>query len=68
MTKPATPNYDASQFHSLVDCLRAGDRKAIEKLWQAFGPDLRRRARTRLRQFGLIGHTESMDICNDSVT
>ena len=48
----------------LVECLEAGDIKAVEAIWDSFGPDLRRRARTRLRQYGMLGHTEAMDICN----
>jgi len=50
-----------------------GDRSAsgpppgqpLEVVWRRFGDQLRRRARTRLRQFGLAGQAESMDICND---
>ncbi|MFK8112818.1 MAG: RNA polymerase sigma factor [Rubripirellula sp.] len=34
-------------------------------VWHQFGDQLRRRARTRLRQYGLTGQAESMDICND---
>lgn len=37
----------------------------VEAIWQHYGDQLRRRARTRLRQYGLAGHAESMDICND---
>ncbi|MGB7342622.1 MAG: sigma-70 family RNA polymerase sigma factor [Pirellulaceae bacterium] len=37
----------------------------LEVLWREFGSQLRRRARTRLRQYGLTGQAESMDICND---
>ncbi len=37
----------------------------LEAVWRRFGDQLRRRARTRLRQFGLTGQAESMDICND---
>ncbi len=37
----------------------------LEGVWREFGTQLRRRARTRLRQYGLTGQTESMDICND---
>ena len=48
----------------LVECLQAGDTKAVEEIWGSFGSDLRRRARTRLRQFGMLGHTDAMDICN----
>ncbi|MEM1070768.1 MAG: sigma-70 family RNA polymerase sigma factor [Planctomycetota bacterium] len=37
----------------------------LEALWLQYGDQLRRRARTRLRQYGLTGQAESMDICND---
>ncbi len=37
----------------------------LDIVWQKFGTQFRRRARTRLRQYGLTGQTESMDICND---
>ena len=53
-----------SYFANLVECLQQGNKKAVEEIWKAFGPDLRRRARTRLRQYGMLGHTDSMDICN----
>ena len=39
--------------------------KSLDVLWREFGSQFRRRARTRLRQYGLTGQTESMDICND---
>ena len=38
---------------------------SLDDVWQTFGNQLRRRARTRLRQYGLTGQTESMDICNE---
>ncbi|MDM4017480.1 RNA polymerase sigma factor [Roseiconus lacunae] len=38
---------------------------SLDEVWNAFGSQLRRRARTRLRQYGLTGQTESMDICNE---
>ena len=38
---------------------------SLNDVWQTFGSQLRRRARTRLRQYGLTGQTESMDICNE---
>ena len=41
------------------------ERNSIDALWREFGEQLRRRARTRLRQYGLSGQAESMDICND---
>lgn len=53
-----------SYFANLVECLQQGNKKAVEEIWKAFGPDLQRRARTRLRQYGMLGHTDSMDICN----
>ena len=39
--------------------------QSVESIWHQFGSQLRRRARTRLRQYGLVGQAESMDICND---
>jgi RNA polymerase sigma factor (sigma-70 family) len=39
--------------------------RSIEDVWVRYGEQLRRRARTRLRQYGLSGQAESMDICND---
>ncbi|TWU51073.1 hypothetical protein Poly51_43670 [Rubripirellula tenax] len=41
------------------------DAASLQNVWQSFGEQLRRRARTRLRQYGLTGQAESMDICND---
>lgn len=43
----------------------AAGSEPLEAVWHRFGEQLRRRARTRLRQFGLSGQAESMDICND---
>jgi len=43
----------------------AKENQSVEAIWHQFGDQFRRRARTRLRQFGLIGQAESMDICND---
>ncbi|MEL6896814.1 MAG: hypothetical protein AAFP90_11975 [Planctomycetota bacterium] len=37
----------------------------LTEIWAQHGDQLRRRARTRLRQYGLAGQAESMDICND---
>ncbi len=37
----------------------------LDEVWRRYGDQLRRRARTRLRQYGLSGQAESMDICND---
>ncbi|MCP4941259.1 MAG: hypothetical protein GY924_04670 [Planctomycetaceae bacterium] len=39
--------------------------QSVEAIWRQFGDQFRRRARTRLRQYGLTGQAESMDICND---
>ncbi|HBV62870.1 MAG TPA: hypothetical protein DEF45_07600 [Rhodopirellula sp.] len=39
--------------------------QSVEAIWCQFGDQFRRRARTRLRQYGLTGQAESMDICND---
>lgn len=55
---------DANTIERLVADLRAGDAAAADKLWAAYGGQLRRRARTRLRQYGIHRHAESMDICN----
>ncbi|MCH1440382.1 MAG: sigma-70 family RNA polymerase sigma factor [Rubripirellula sp.] len=42
-----------------------GEGLSVEAMWCQFGDQFRRRARTRLRQYGLTGQAESMDICND---
>ncbi|MEM9585714.1 MAG: sigma-70 family RNA polymerase sigma factor [Planctomycetota bacterium] len=39
--------------------------ETLEIMWRDFEEQLRRRARTRLRQYGLTGQAESMDICNE---
>lgn len=44
---------------------RSNSAQPLELVWRQFGDQLRRRARTRLRQYGLTGQAESMDICND---
>ncbi|QDT01735.1 hypothetical protein K227x_01020 [Rubripirellula lacrimiformis] len=41
------------------------DSISLAGIWHRFGDQFRRRARTRLRQYGLAGQAESMDICND---
>ena len=48
----------------LSERLRAGDSAAVAEIWDLCGNELRRRARTRLRQYGVTGQAESMDICN----
>ena len=59
-------NADAvdQQLRSLADRLRTGDAGAVAEIWDLCGKELRRRARTRLRQYGVTGQAESMDICN----
>ena len=42
--------------------------QTLDEVWRRFGDQLRRRARTRLRQYGLSGQAESMDICNEVLT
>ena len=51
-------------FEQLSERLRRGETDALAEVWEHYGNELRRRARTRLRQFGIQGMTESMDICN----
>jgi RNA polymerase sigma factor (sigma-70 family) len=43
----------------------SNESQSVEAIWHQFGEQFRRRARTRLRQYGLTGQAESMDICND---
>ena len=62
--KPAISESQSNRFREVVERLRSGDQEAVAEIWNEFGDGLRRRARTRLRQFGIIGQTESMDICN----
>ncbi len=57
---PACSDHDVSATGR-----RAESPQPIEAVWRRFGDQLRRRARTRLRQYGLTGQAESMDICND---
>ncbi len=40
-------------------------KRSLAVIWTRFEDQLRRRARTKLRQYGLAGQAESMDICND---
>lgn len=67
----STPNVDE---HSSPESNSGSDAEStlpsqsspgLDVVWQQFGAQFRRRARTRLRQYGLTGQTESMDICND---
>lgn len=60
-----TPPADtAAALNALAERLREGDSTAIAEIWDRYGTELRRRARTRLRQYGVTGQAESMDICN----
>ncbi len=60
-TSPGLPVVIVEQ---LARRMRSGDQQAIAEIWELFGDDLRRRARTRLRQFGISSRAESMDVCN----
>lgn len=63
-TSSSSTSQGSNNIERLVADLRAGDASAADKLWSAYGGQLRRRARTRLRQYGIHRHAESMDICN----
>lgn len=52
------------RLRQLADRLMRGDSSALSDIWKFYGNELRRRARTRLRQYGISGQAESMDICN----
>ena len=60
-----------AQRHNLVSMSKSqksqsqADANNLDSVWRQFGDQFRRRARTRLRQYGLTGQAESMDICND---
>lgn len=63
---PQKPGCKTSQEQPALDREKTSSGTAsLEVLWKEFGGQLRRRARTRLRQYGLTGQAESMDICND---
>lgn len=62
MQNPAE-NSDPGQADSQT--ANTANSPSLDDVWQTFGSQLRRRARTRLRQYGLTGQTESMDICNE---
>jgi len=53
---------DDSKLTTQADDLKP---HSLDEVWRRYGEQLRRRARTRLRQYGLSGQAESMDICND---
>lgn len=62
---PSNPTNNEEQSLTLLsERLRNGDATAIADIWENYGNELRRRARTRLRQYGVTGQAESMDICN----
>ncbi|MFK7821797.1 MAG: RNA polymerase sigma factor [Planctomycetaceae bacterium] len=58
------PSTDEAKLQELSERLRNGDSTAVAEIWDFCGNELRRRARTRLRQYGVVGQAESMDICN----
>ncbi|MEM0926186.1 MAG: hypothetical protein AAGJ83_09150 [Planctomycetota bacterium] len=62
MENESTPD-DESSFSQ--DQQSEGQQSSLGTVWRNFESQLRRRARTRLRQYGLTGQTESMDICNE---
>ena len=64
MTTPSDPGKSVRESLAPVasDCQQ---KSSIAAIWTRFEDQLRRRARTRLRQYGLAGQAESMDICND---
>ena len=67
MTPEPSPSDEATS-DSADDPNRPSSRPndpSLSDVWNTYGDQLRRRARTRLRQYGLTGQTESMDICND---
>jgi len=53
---------DDSKLTTQADNLQP---QSLDEVWRRYGEQLRRRARTRLRHYGLSGQAESMDICND---
>ena len=64
MSKSFSASDSTLFFEDLANKLRLGDKGALEEMWNRFGNELRRRARTRLRQYGIMRQHESMDICN----
>lgn len=60
----STSSAEKSDLARFAERLRAGDRSVLADIWNRYGQELRRRARNRLRQYGMAGQTESMDICN----
>ncbi|MEZ6095777.1 MAG: ECF-type sigma factor [Pirellulaceae bacterium] len=63
--KQGRPLEIQSHVRELVERLNQGETKALSEIWNIFGDHIRRRARTRLREFGIAGKAESMDICNN---
>lgn len=62
---PPKTSLNFAKTDSASDSVSSSDGLPLEAIWHRFGDQLRRRARTRLRQYGLAGQAESMDICND---
>ncbi len=60
---PASPSGNDDSSANIGESAESSQPLAV--VWRRFGDQLRRRARTRLRQYGLTGQAESMDICND---
>ena len=60
----STSTAEKNDLAQIADRLRQGDRSVLAEIWNRYGQELRRRARNRLRQYGMSGQTESMDICN----
>lgn len=68
MTGQPKPDHPGGACDSTAEKLRSRhghSHQPLEVIWHQFGDQLRRRARTRLRQYGLSSQAESMDICND---
>ena len=55
---------DDSKLTTQADNLQP---QSLDEVWRRYGEQLRRRARTRLRQYCLSGQAESMDICHDVI-
>ncbi len=65
LNPPPIDPADSDSDGSVFDDKGRETGQPLEAVWRRFGDQLRRRARTRLRQYGLTGQAESMDICND---
>lgn len=60
-----TTDSSSDSVHDEIAQTGGDEQESLNGIWIQFGDQLRRRARTRLRQYGLTGQTESMDICNE---